>query len=101
MLLCHHTVPLTTSNLLIILEVQQRITFEGLTTALCPAVGLRIVLCGQLQIHGLGIVHLIDVAHGLNREKNDLSVGILVLGLQGDELAKGAGFQCLVFSDYL
>ena len=101
MFLSHHTVPLTTGYLFVVLQVQQGVALEGLTTSFCPAVCLGIALLCQFQVHSLGVVHLVDVTHCLYREEDNLSVGILVFGLQRDKLAQGTSFQGLVFCHYL
>ena len=100
-LLSHHTVPFATCYLLVVLQIQQRVALEGLATALCPAVSLRIALCRQLQIHRLGIIHLVDVAHRLYGEEDDLAVGILAGGLQRDKLAQGTCLEGLILSHHL
>ena len=53
------------------------------------------------MVHRLGIVHLVDVTHGLHGEEDKLAVGIAAFRLQGDELAQGTGLECLVFSYHL
>jgi len=44
-------------------------------------------------VHGLGIVHFVEVGHRLHRKKNQLLVGVPVGWLQGEVLAQGFGFQ--------
>ena len=100
-LLDHHAVPLATGDLLIVLQVQLLVAFEGLAAAFCPAVRLGIVLGGQLVVHGLGVVHLVDVAHGLDGEEDDLTVGVAGFGLECDELPEGTGLQSLIVADDL
>ena len=53
------------------------------------------------MVHGLGVVHLVDIAHGLDGEEDDLTVGILGFGLQGDELSEGAGLEGLIVGHHL
>ena len=95
-LLRHHAVPLAPSNLLVVLQIQQRVALEGLATALSPAVGLWVAQCSQLQVHCLGVVHLVDIAHRLYREEDHLTIGVLVFGLQGDKLAQGTRLEGLI-----
>ena len=82
MLLDHHAIPLTAGHHLIIIVTQQRIAFKSLTTAVGPLVGFRIMILSQLQVHGLCIIHLIDITHGLYREEYKLAISILTLRFQ-------------------
>ena len=47
----------------------------------------------ELEVHGLCVVHFIEVGHGLHGEEDELLVGIAVFGGQGDVLAQGFRFQ--------
>ena len=101
MLLNHHTIPFATGNLLVVLEVQQRVALEGLATTFCPTVGIGVAQRREFQVHGLGVVHLVDVAHGLNGEEDNLTISIAGLGFQGDELAQGSGLEGLILAHHL
>ena len=69
MLLRHHTVPLAIGNFLVIGQTEQRVTTETLADALAPLVGIGIILRSQMQVHSLGVIHVVEVGHGLYREE--------------------------------
>ena len=53
------------------------------------------------MVHGLRIIHLIKIGHGLHREKNQLLVSIMILLRQRQILAKRIGLQLTVFISHL
>ena len=96
MLLYHHAVPLATGDVVVVAGTEQRVTTESLAGTFCPHVGGRVVLLGQIAVHGYGKVHLIEVRHGLHGEEDELLVGVALFGLQRQILAQGLGLQAHV-----
>ena len=94
-LLRHHTVPLASGNVRVVGGAEQRVADESLSDALCPEVGIGIIVCCQLQVHSVSIVHLVDVRQGLHGEENDLLVRVAVGSVDGDVLS-----ECLCFETY-
>ena len=53
------------------------------------------------MIHGLCIIHFIQIGHRLHRKKNQLSVGISVSGIQFQILSQGFRLQLHIFISHL
>ena len=78
MLLGHHAIPLSVGHLLIIIGTEFCISFETTVHFVCPTVTLGILFLKEFLVHGLCIIHLMQIAHGLNREQDNLPIGILI-----------------------
>ena len=90
MLLCHHAVPFALCYVVVVLGTEKRVTQESCFHLVSPQIGIRIPLFEELLIHGLRIIHLIDIAHGLHREEDDLSVTVALVFTQREELLQGS-----------
>ena len=78
MFLRHHSVPLAASHLMIVIVADEGIALEEALAFIRPDVRLRIVLLVESMVLSLGKVHLMQIAHQLNREEDDLTVGIVI-----------------------
>ena len=76
MLLNHHTVPLAISHHLIIILAQLGIATKGLLDLLGPLVGISKASLSCILVHGLRVIHIIEVCHSLHGEQQHLSEGI-------------------------
>ena len=54
---------------------------KSLFHLVCPQVSVGVPVLVQPVIHGLGVIHLVNVAHGLDGEQDNLLIGIAVFGL--------------------
>ena len=75
-LLRHHTIPLTIRHHLIIIVTELGIALETLLHLVGPKVGIRISGFRQDFVHGLCIIHVVEISHRLDREKDSLTIGI-------------------------
>ena len=75
-LLYHHTIPLATSNFLVVATAENRIALEALFYSISPYVCLWIALGIELMVHCLSIVHVIDIGKSLDWEEQKLTIGI-------------------------
>ena len=100
-LLCHHTVPLAAGDVFVVFLHQNGIAREGTLDLVGPGVGGRVFSTGQGQVHRLRVIHFIDVGEGLDREEDELPVGVLVFRFQREELPQGLRFQADEIVPYL
>ena len=91
MLLGHHAFPLAAGNVGVVGSTEHGVTLEAALHLGGPAVGVGAVLRGQLAVHGLGIVHVVEVGHGLDGEEHQLTVEVAALG--GHQLQQPQGAQ--------
>ena len=97
----HHTVPLALAHHLIIIVAEHRVALEALLHPVCPQVGIRAALLRHLPVHGLRIIHVIEVGHSLHRKQDQLPVGIMLLLGQLVEEAQGAHLQPRIVISHL
>ena len=67
-LLRHHAVPLAVGHGVVVVVAELLVAGEGFFHLVCPLVGGGIALGVELQVHGLGVIHLVEVGHGLHGE---------------------------------
>ena len=101
MFLRHHSVPLASRHFFVVFPAQFRIAPKRLLHLVGPLIRLRIVLLVQFVIHGLCIVHFIQIGHRLHRKKNQLAISIPVSGLQFQILPQGFRLQLHIFIGHL
>ena len=78
MLLRHHAVPLAARHLVVVNIADEGIALEEALAFIRPDVRLRIVLLVESMVLSLGKVHLMQIAHQLDREEDDLAIGIVI-----------------------
>ena len=101
-LLDHHAVPLAAGHLLIIICAQLGITLKVALAALCPVVCGGIVVAYQFLVHGLAVIHIVDVAHGLYGEQYYLLISVTVFGLELEILTQSLSLQtCIIVANLL
>ena len=91
MLLDHHTIPLATGDIVVVGSTEQGIATEALCHTVSPHVGIGRTDARKVVVHGLRIVHVVEVRHRLNREKHQLLIE--VAGLSRDVLIQAQGTQ--------
>ncbi len=96
-LLGHHTVPFSPGHHLVVVVFQFGVALETGFHLVRPDVGCRVTVLVEVAVHSLGVVHFIYVAHGLDREENELLVGIAVLRLEREILSERVGLKALEF----
>ena len=69
MFLNHHILPFAAGHNVVIIVTQRFIPCKSLFHFICPFVSLRIVFFIQFMVHGLCIIHFVQVCHGLNGEQ--------------------------------
>ena len=70
MFLNHHILPFAAGHNVVIIVTQRFIPCKSLFHFICPFVSLRIVFFIQFMVHGLCIIHFVQVCHGLNGEED-------------------------------
>ena len=80
MFLNHHTIPFATGNIGVVGSTEQRVATETLCHTIGPHVGIRATRLSQTVVHGLCIVHIVEVGHGLHREEHQLAIEITCIG---------------------
>ena len=95
-LLNHHSVPLASGHYLIIIGTEQRVATETTLHLGGPFVGLQAALLVELVVHGLSVVHLVEVAHGLDGEEQQLEVRVVVFSGQLLQQSERVSLQGLV-----
>ena len=70
---------------------EQGVATEATCHLVSPLIGIGIVVRGQLEVHSLGIVHVVEVGHCLNGEKHQLAVEVAGFGRDILIEAQGAG----------
>ena len=78
MLLRHHAVPFAARHLVVVIVTDKGIALEEAFAFISPDVRLRIVLLEESMVHCLGKVHLMQIAHQLDREEDNLAIGIVI-----------------------
>ena len=94
MLLNHHTVPLAISHDLIIILAQLGITTESFFHLLRPSIGIGQACLSCILVHGLRIVHIIEIGHSLHGEQQYLTESITRSLGHILPKAQHTGFQC-------
>ena len=100
-LLGHHSVPLATRHLVVVIVADEGIALEEAFAFISPDVRLRIVLLVESMVLSLGKVHLVQIAHQLDREEDDLTVGIVIGCRQTVVLAQGICFELEILVHHL
>ena len=85
MLLGHHAVPFAVGNLLVVGQAEQRVALEAVLHFLGPDIGIGVLALGQIAVHGLGIVHVVEVGSSLNGEQNKLLKDVVTTLWQGQK----------------
>ena len=93
MLLGHHAVPLAASHLMIVIVADEGIALEEALAFISPYIRLRIALLVEGMVLSLGKVHLMQIAHHLDREEDDLTIGVVIGCRQTVVLAQRIGFE--------
>ena len=93
MFLDHHAVPFASGDVVVVVIAKFLVALECTFHHVGPFVGFGVVLGIKFVVHGLCVVHFIEVGHGLHGEEDELLVGVVVFGSQGDVLAQGFRFQ--------
>ena len=101
MLLGHHAVPLAASHLMIVIVADEGIALEEALALIRPYVRLRIALLVEGIVLSLGKIHLMQIAHHLDREEDDLAVGIVIGCRQTVVLAQRIGFELEILIHHL
>ena len=93
MLLGHHAVPLAASHLMVVIVADEGIALEEALAFISPYIRLRIALLVEGVVLCLGKIHLVQIAHHLDREEDDLAIGIVIGCRQTVVLAQRIGFE--------
>ena len=74
--LVHHVVPLSLCHLVIIFVTELAVSAEAELYLVCPFVGSCAAHLGVVVVHGLCVVHVVEVCHGSDGEVDELVVGV-------------------------
>ena len=93
--LVHQMVPLASTDAVIFTR-QLIVTGETLLHKVGITVGTRVTQGSEIEVLRLRIVHLVEVGHRLDGEKNQLMIGVACLGGHLLPQAIGIGLERLV-----